>query len=82
MSEPANKDKNVKNTREKVCLFCKSKTEPKWADYENLKEYLSTRGRILSREVSYVCVKHQRRLAEAIKQARHLALLPFVATGE
>lgn len=81
MNEPVNKDKNSK-VRERVCPFCKSKTVPAWSDYENLRQFLSTRGRIMSREMTFVCVAHQRRLAESIKQARHLALLPFVSTGE
>lgn len=81
MNESVNKDKNQK-TRERVCQFCKSKTVPVWSDYENLRQFLSTRGRILSREVTFTCVAHQRRLAESIKQARHLALLSFVSSGE
>jgi small subunit ribosomal protein S18 len=64
--------------KDKVCAFCKDKTVPAWQDYEKLGEFLSPRGRILPRGLSGVCVKHQRRLAEAIKQARHLALMPFV----
>ena len=66
-------------SKERSCPFCKTKHQPVWEEYEDLRQYLSTRGRIMSRSVSYVCVKHQRRLAEAVKRARHLALLPFVA---
>jgi len=63
--------------RSKECAFCKAKIEPAWDDTERLKEYLSARGRILTSLYTGVCVKHQKSLARAIKQARHLALLPF-----
>jgi small subunit ribosomal protein S18 len=65
--------------RSRECAFCKSKTEPVWSDSEKLKEYLSVRGRILPSQFTGVCVKHQKVLAKAIKQARHLALVPFVS---
>ena len=64
--------------KEKGCLFCKTKTEPNWQDYEKLKEFLSPQSKIINRMYSGVCASHQKRLARAIKQARHLALLPFV----
>ncbi|RLC35414.1 30S ribosomal protein S18 [Candidatus Shapirobacteria bacterium] len=68
-----------KRARSNVCPFCKTKvTTIKWEDYESLKEYLSPRGRILPRSITGVCAKHQKLLTEAIKRARHLALLPFV----
>ncbi len=63
--------------RSKECAFCKAKVEPVWSDTERLKEYLSARGRILTSLYTGVCVKHQKAMARAIKQARHLALLPF-----
>jgi len=68
--------------RGKECFWCKSKTEPRWEDYQKLGESLSTRGRILSAITTGVCMKHQRKLAAAIKQARHLALLPFTTSLE
>ncbi len=64
--------------REKGCFFCKQKTIPWWREYEKLLEFLSPRGRIIARQFSGVCFKHQKRLAPAIKRARHLGLLPFV----
>lgn len=64
--------------KEKGCTFCKSKTDPKWEDYENYSDFLSPRGRIMACQYTGVCAKHQRKLVKAIKQARHLALLPFV----
>ncbi len=63
--------------RSKECHFCKTATEPVWQEYEVLRDYLSSRGRILSSQYTGVCVRHQKGLARAIKQARHLALIPF-----
>lgn len=63
--------------REKGCTFCKTNTTPTWQDYEKLKEYLSARSRIVGAQFSGTCARHQKKLVRAIKQARHLALLPF-----
>ena len=59
------------------CLFCETKTLPSYKSYENLAKFLSDRGRILSRERSGICAKHQRKMAVEIQRARFLALLPF-----
>jgi small subunit ribosomal protein S18 len=60
------------------CYFCENKKLPDYKEVDNLNKFISDRGRILSRGRSGVCAKHQRLLARSIKQARHLALLPFV----
>ncbi len=63
----------------KKCQFCKDKTEPSYKDVAVLRRYLSERGKILPRVRSGACAKHQRRVGQSIKHARHLALLPFVS---
>lgn len=63
--------------REKGCSYCKTNTVPNWKDYEKMAEFLSARSRILGAQFSGTCARHQRKLVKAIKQARHLALLPF-----
>jgi small subunit ribosomal protein S18 len=66
--------------RRKVCAFCLEKT--KTIDYKDvgmLRRYLTDRSKIRSRRKTGTCAKHQRRLAIAVKRARHLALLPFTA---
>ena len=50
-----------------------------YKDFSFLRRFLSDRGRIESRRKSGTCAKHQRWLAQAIKRARHLALLPYTA---
>lgn len=63
----------------KNCIFCKSKTEADYKQSEQLRTYISDRGRIYGRSKTGLCAKHQRRVAVEIKKARHLGLLPFVA---
>ncbi len=66
--------------KRRVCFFCRDKIED--IDYKDpalLRPYISDRGKIAPRRKSGACAKHQRRLALAIKRARHLALLPYIA---
>jgi small subunit ribosomal protein S18 len=66
--------------RRKVCAFCTDKVNV--IDYKRpdlLRRFLTDRGKIKPRRRTGTCAKHQRRLAVAIKRARHLALLPYVA---
>ncbi len=62
----------------KDCYFCKGKVEPNYKETEVLEKFTTDRGKIIARNRSGLCQKHQRRLERAIKRARHLALLPFV----
>ena len=67
-------------TRRKVCNFCVEKTEViDYKDVSKLKKYLAESGKILPRRMTGVCARHQRELAVAIKRARQMALLPYVA---
>ncbi len=64
--------------RPRKCFFCtEGIDEIDYRDVELLRLFLTGRGRIKPRRTTGVCAKHQRRLAKAIKRARHLALLPF-----
>lgn len=66
--------------RRKVCAFCLEKTRTiDYKDVNMLRRYLTDRSKIRSRRKTGTCAKHQRRLAIAVKRARHLALLPFTA---
>lgn len=60
------------------CPFCAAKTTPDYKDAVMLGKYLSERGKLLGRARSGVCAKHQRRVEQAVKRARIIALLPFV----
>lgn len=66
--------------RKKVCRFCVEKIDDiNYKDVKMLSAFISERGKIIPRRISGVCTPHQRRLSEAIKQARNIALLPFAA---
>ena len=65
--------------RRKSCFFCKSKVDE--VDYKNVNElrrYVSEKGKIRSRRISGACRRHQRQVAVAVKRAREIALLPYV----
>jgi small subunit ribosomal protein S18 len=63
-----------------VCPLCEANIkEIMYKDIYHLKKYTSVRGKIISSAKSGVCSKHQRMLARAIKRARFMALLPYVA---
>ncbi len=67
-------------TRSKVCQFCTSKDlEIDYKNVELLKRYIDETGKIRPRRQTGACAKHQRVVAKAIKNARHIALLPFVS---
>ncbi len=66
--------------RRRVCQFCVDQAESiDYKDARLLQQFVSRSGSILPRRRSGTCAKHQRMLARAIKRARHIALLPFVA---
>jgi small subunit ribosomal protein S18 len=66
--------------RKKVCRFCVEKIDDiNYKDVKLLGNFISERGKITPRRISGVCTPHQKRLSEAIKQARNIALLPFAA---
>jgi small subunit ribosomal protein S18 len=64
--------------RRRVCRFCIDKVDLiDFKDVRLLLNYLPERGKILPRRISGTCATHQRMLAEAIKRARNIALLPY-----
>jgi small subunit ribosomal protein S18 len=64
--------------RKKVCRFCVDKVDDiNYKDARLLNSFISERGKITPRRISGVCTPHQKRLSEAIKQARNIALVAF-----
>ena len=66
--------------RRKSCFFCKDKVDE--VDYKNinqLRRYISEKGKIRSRRITGACRRHQVQVATAVKRAREMALLPYVA---
>src|SRR5215210_742791 len=66
--------------RKKLCRFCVEKIDDiNYKEVRMLNAFMSERGKITPRRISGVCAPHQKRLAEAIKQARNIALMPFAS---
>lgn len=66
--------------KKKVCAFCVEKaTSIDYKDVNKLRRYVSERGKILPRRITGNCAKHQRLLTTAVKRARHVALMAYIA---
>jgi small subunit ribosomal protein S18 len=76
--EGRNRDKSFFN-KKKVCRFCTQKAKIDYKDPDTLRRFTTERGKILPRRITGTCLKHQRKLAQEIKRARSICLLPFVA---
>lgn len=67
-----------RKVRKKVCVMCANKDFV--LDYKNadqLKKFINEKGKILPRRATGACAKHQRDITQAIKRARHIAILPY-----
>ena len=65
--------------RRKSCFFCKDKVEEvDYQNYNQLRRYVSEKGKIRSRRITGACRRHQRQVAVAVKRAREMALRPYV----
>ena len=66
--------------KKKPCRFCIDKIEAiDYLDYQKFQKLLTERGKIMPSRITGNCARHQRQLARAIRKARVIALLPFVA---
>ena len=65
--------------RRKSCYFCKEKIDQiDYKNYNQLRRYISEKGKIRSRRITGACRRHQKQVAVAVKRAREMALLPYV----
>ena len=72
----------IRKPKKKVCQFCKEKaTGVDYKDTALLKKFISDRGKIRARRVTGVSVQEQRLIANAVKNAREMALLPYSSSG-
>ena len=62
--------------KKKVCYMCTGKNRD-YKDVETLRRYINEKGKILPRRITGACARHQRYIAEQIKRARAIALLPY-----
>lgn len=64
----------------KACPVCEAGTRHiDYKDEHRLSRFITERGKILPRRISGMCARHQRQVGTAIKRARYLALLPYIA---
>ena len=63
--------------KKKVCQLCAGK-ELDFMNAEDMRKYINEKGKILPRRMTGACAKHQRHIANQIKRARYMALLPYV----
>ena len=67
--------------RRKVCRFCADTSlQIVYKETRTLRYFITERGKIIPRRISGCCAKHQRALTRAIKQARTIALMPYVGS--
>jgi small subunit ribosomal protein S18 len=79
-SGPQGNDSSPFSRKKKACPFVASKVDGiDYKDTETLKQFITERGKILPRRITGVSYYYQKVLKKAIKRARHMALLPFVA---
>ena len=67
-----------RKARKKVCVMCSNKDFV--LDYKNpeqLRKFINDKGKILPRRTTGACAKHQRDITQAVKRARHIAVLPY-----
>ena len=65
--------------RRRNCRFCRDKVEEiDYKNYNQLRRYVSEKGKIRSRRITGACRRHQEQIAVAVKRAREMALLPYV----
>lgn len=78
MEEKQTRKPMKRMAKKKVCVFCVEKSEHiDYKDVAKLKKFVAENGKILPRRMTGTCAQHQRELAQAIKKARVVALLPF-----
>lgn len=73
-------DKGDRPVKNRPCIFCQENINyVDYKDYNTLRRFTSDRGKIRARRVTGLCPQHQREAASAIKRAREMALLAYVA---
>lgn len=71
---------NKRKPRKKICPFCaKGIEQVDYKDVETLQRHINSNYKIIPSRISKCCTRHQRRVANAIKRARIVALLPFIS---
>ena len=79
-TRPRRENRNDNSKKRKRCPFTAAGIDSiDYKDVDTLLRFITERGKILPRRITGVSARHQRLLTQSIKQARYMALLPFVA---
>jgi small subunit ribosomal protein S18 len=66
--------------KKRTCRFCDAKElYIDYKDEKRLQRFVTEQGKIIPKRITGTCARHQRQLVQAIKRARHLALLPYIS---
>ncbi len=77
-SRSPRKRRGFRPRRRKVCYFCTTRgVVIDYKDVDQMRKFMSDRGKIMPRRRTGTCPKHQRELARQIKKAREIALVPY-----
>ncbi len=77
-SQQRDKQQKDKQYKKRFCYFCKNKRATiNYKDVDALKRFLSEKGKIRARRITGNCAQHQHKVANAIKRARQMALMPY-----
>lgn len=80
MEKKDDKLRRRKVFRKKVCRFCADKVDKiDYKDVQRLRNCITERGKMLPSRISGTCARHQKQLSAAVKRARFVALLPYMA---
>ena len=78
MAEKRQQKQERQQRKPRYCYFCKNKIKDiDYKDVDNLKRYVSDKGKIRARRVSGACAQHQHHIAKAIKRARQMAVISY-----
>lgn len=77
MTEKRERRPRPRRKRKKVCIFCADKRTLDYKDLPLLRKFISDRGKIVPRRSSGCCARHQRMVAEAVKRARQIGIVPY-----
>ena len=75
----APRSRGMRPRKKKVCWFTQNGVVPDYKDVATLRRFINERGKIVPRRLTGTTAANQRKLAMAVKRARYLALIPFVA---
>jgi small subunit ribosomal protein S18 len=77
---PKRERRGDRGNRRKSCTLCQNKVDSvDYKDVETLRRFVSERGKLRGRRVTGACRRHNTQIAKAVKRAREIALLPYVA---